>query len=106
VVIAAGLVLVLLAPPPGAPVSLQDLLAVNFGRPTLNPSSFLGGVVEGNAVSILQLGTLILLGTPVARVAASVLLFLRERDLLYVGVTSLVLAMLLLAIFVVGPIET
>lgn len=104
-VVAAGLVLMLLAPPPGTPGTLEGTLAASFGGPTLSPSALLAGIARGSAVSILQLGTLILLATPIARVAASVLLFLRERDMLYVGITSLVLVMLLLAIFVVGPIE-
>jgi len=104
-VVAAGLVLMLFAPPPGAPATLQATLAANFGRPTLSPSALLAGIAHGSAVSVLQLGMLILIATPITRVAASVLLFLRERDMLYVGVTLLVLGMLLLALFVVGPLE-
>jgi len=105
VVVATGLVLMLLALPPGAPASLQGMLASNFGLPTLSPSKLLGGIAAGNSVSILELGTLILLATPLARVVASVLLFMKERDALYVGITLLVLVMLLFAIFVVGPLE-
>ena len=37
VVLAAGLALMLLAPPPGAPESLQGTIAANFGGPTLSP---------------------------------------------------------------------
>jgi uncharacterized membrane protein len=44
---------------------------------------------------IIQLGLLLLLLTPVARVLFSVLAFLRERDWLYVGVSSLVFLILL-----------
>jgi len=104
-VLAAGLVLLLLAPPAGAPATLQGTIAANFGGPTLSPSTWLAGFVHGSAISILQLGTLTLLATPIVRVGASVLLFLRERDMLYVGVTLLVLGMLLFAIFVLGPLE-
>jgi len=43
---------------------------------------------------IIQLGLLVLLATPVARVAFSVIAFALERDLLYVGVTLVVLAVL------------
>ena len=71
----------------------------------MTPSAWLSGIVHGSAISILQLGTLTLLATPIVRVGASVLLFLREKDMLYVGVTLLVLGMLLLAIFVLGPLE-
>lgn len=104
-VVAVGLVVMLSAPSPGTPATLQATLAANFGRPTLSPSALLAGIAHGSAVSILQLGLLILIATPITRVAASVLLFLRERDMLYVGVTLLVLVMLLLALFVVGPLE-
>jgi uncharacterized membrane protein len=105
VVVAVGLALMLLAPPPGAPGTLQGALAANFGRPTLSPTALLAGVERGSAVGVMQLGLLLLIATPVTRVAASVLLFLRERDMLYVGVTLLVLLMLLFALFVVGPFE-
>lgn len=104
-VVALGLALMLFAPPAGAPDSLQGLLATNFGVPTLNPSALIGGIAAGNPISLLQLGTLILFATPLARVAASVLLFVRDGDELYVGITLLVLAMLLLAVFVIGPME-
>jgi uncharacterized membrane protein len=104
-VVATGLVLMLSAPPPGTPATLQATLAANFGRPTLSPSALLAGISQGNAVGVLQLGMLILIATPITRVVASVFLFLRERDVLYVGVTLLVLGMLLLALFVLGPLE-
>jgi len=104
-VVVMGLVLVLFAPPPGTPATLQGAIAANFGRPTLSPSTLAATVAQGNGIGVLQLGLLILIATPVTRVAASVLLFLRDRDALYVGVTLLVLAMLLLALFVLGPLE-
>lgn len=44
---------------------------------------------------IIQLGLLILIATPVARVAFSVVAFAIERDWLYVGVTLVVLALLI-----------
>jgi uncharacterized membrane protein len=104
-VIAAGLVLMLLAPPPGTPGTLQGIISSDFGGPTMSHTALLTGIAQGSAVSILQLGTLILLATPIVRVAASVFLFFREKDMLYVGVTLLVLVMLLFAIFVLGPLE-
>lgn len=105
VVIVAGLVLMLAAPPSGVPESLQLMLSSNFGTPTLDAASLLGGIASGSALSVLEVGTLILLATPLARVVASVVLFREERDTLYVGVTLLVLGMLLVAMFVVGPAE-
>jgi len=44
---------------------------------------------------IIQLGLLFLIATPVARVAFSAFAFALERDWLYVGVASFVLAVLL-----------
>ena len=43
---------------------------------------------------LIQVGLLLLIGTPVARVVFSIVGFLRGRDWLYVGVTSIVLALL------------
>ncbi|HEY7172105.1 MAG TPA: DUF1634 domain-containing protein [Vicinamibacterales bacterium] len=43
---------------------------------------------------LIELGLLLLIATPIARVALSVILFARQRDWLYVGVTLLVLTLL------------
>jgi uncharacterized membrane protein len=51
-------------------------------------------------LAICQLGLLVLLATPVARVAASVVAFAMERDRLYAAITLAVLAVLLASIFV------
>ncbi|HVO99218.1 MAG TPA: DUF1634 domain-containing protein [Bryobacteraceae bacterium] len=45
--------------------------------------------------AIIQLGLLLLIATPIARVAFSMFGFAEERDRLYVAVTGLVLAVLL-----------
>jgi uncharacterized membrane protein len=44
---------------------------------------------------VIQFGILLLVATPVARVALCVLAFLAQRDRLYIGVTLFVLAVLL-----------
>ena len=44
---------------------------------------------------LIQFGLLILIATPIARVAFSLLAFLYERDWIYVGVTVIVLGLLL-----------
>jgi uncharacterized membrane protein len=51
-------------------------------------------------VGFAQLGLVVLLATPVARVAASVLAFVLEGDRLYAAITSIVLLVLLASIFV------
>jgi len=55
------------------------------------------GGLSGRA--IIQLGLLILIATPVGRVAFSIYAFLRERDRLYTAVTSMVLMLLLYSLF-------
>jgi uncharacterized membrane protein len=48
---------------------------------------------------IIQLGLLVLIATPIARVAFSVVGFVLQRDWLYVGITMLVMALLTLSLF-------
>jgi uncharacterized membrane protein len=71
------------------------------GEPTELKSP--AGVVElawqGRGRGIIQLGLLLLLATPVARVLFSAVAFARQRDYLYVGLTLLVLALLLFSLF-------
>lgn len=71
---------------------------------TSYPSS-IGAVIEGvrewRGQAIVTLGLLLLIATPVARVAVSIAVFVIERDRLYVVITSVVLGLLLLS-FVLG----
>jgi uncharacterized membrane protein len=53
---------------------------------------------SGKALGIIQLGLLLLIATPVARVAFCIWGFARERDFLYVTFSSLVLAILLFSL--------
>jgi uncharacterized membrane protein len=62
----------------------------------------LAGVLAREPTALMQLGLMILVATPVARVAFSVVGFALERDRLYVGLTLAVLALLLLGLFGVG----
>jgi len=59
----------------------------------------LAGVLEGvralRSRALIELGLLVLIATPVARVVFSLAAFARERDRLYVGVTAVVLVVLL-----------
>jgi uncharacterized membrane protein len=50
------------------------------------------GALDGRG--LIQLGLLLLVATPIARVGLSLIGFLRRRDWLYVGVTIIVLALL------------
>jgi uncharacterized membrane protein len=58
----------------------------------------LADVFHGNALAIIQLGLLLLIATPVARVAFSVFAFAMAKDVLYVGISAFVLCVLLCGI--------
>ena len=51
-----------------------------------------------HSAAVVQLGLLLLIATPVARVAFSLVAFLIQRDRVYVIVTSIVLALLLFSL--------
>jgi uncharacterized membrane protein len=53
------------------------------------------GIRAGRSRSLIQAGLLMLIATPVARVALSLVLFIRRKDYVYVCVTSIVMAVLL-----------
>jgi uncharacterized membrane protein len=63
----------------------------------------LGGIILGaaslRAEWVIAAGLLLLIATPIARVAVLLAVFLRERDRLYVAVSAVVLAVLLLSLF-------
>jgi uncharacterized membrane protein len=56
-----------------------------------------GGVRHGRGQAVVVVGLLLLIATPVIRVAVSVFTFVYQRDATFVAVTSLVLALLLLS---------
>ncbi|MDE2462201.1 MAG: DUF1634 domain-containing protein, partial [Alphaproteobacteria bacterium] len=64
--------------------------------------SVVNGLLHGDSVSIIMLGLIILLATPVLRVAVSIGAFALEEDRTYVMITSVVLIILLFSIFGVG----
>src|SRR5579863_4947058 len=68
----------------------QNLGAVWNGLLTLQPQS------------VITLGLLLLIATPVVRVAVSIAVFLLEKDRKFVVITLVVLAILLFSLFVVG----
>jgi uncharacterized membrane protein len=58
-------------------------------------SGALASAFQGEGRGIIQFGLLLLIATPIARVAFSAVVFLLERDWLYTGVTLLVLSLLI-----------
>lgn len=67
----------------GPPVALRSLGGILAGAAALDPAA------------IVQLGLVLLVATPVARVALTLVAFAFQRDRLYVAMTALVLALLL-----------
>jgi uncharacterized membrane protein len=68
---------------------------------TASVSSVIEGARQGRGQSIVMIGILVLIATPVVRVATSIALFAAERDGVYVAITSVVLLLLILS-FVIG----
>jgi uncharacterized membrane protein len=68
------------------------------------PGEVLAGLRRFQGRAVVVLGLLLLVATPVMRVAVSVFAFVYERDRKFVLITSIVLALLLLS-FVLGKAE-
>ena len=102
IVVAVGLVLMMLSGQTGYNEALSpDLLLVpecQLPFPTA-VSTVLQGVLALKPFAIIQLGILLLVATPVLRVAATFILFLAEKDRLYAQITLAVLILLLLSLF-------
>jgi uncharacterized membrane protein len=60
-----------------------------------DPGKLRDQIGRGDAAALIQLGVLLLIATPVARVIFAVVAFLMERDWLYVAISLFVLAVLL-----------
>ena len=76
----------------------------SFSGEPKNLESFSGimhGTLELSGRAMIQFGLLLLIATPVARVAFSAVAFAIEGDFLYVWITLIVLAVLLYSLF--GP---
>ncbi len=62
------------------------------------------GVLALNPQSVIALGLLLLIATPIMRVAVSIVAFAVERDWRFVVLTALVLGILLFSVFYVGSV--
>jgi len=72
-------------------------------RPDISHFRSIGQALEGSAhldgSSIIQIAMLVLIATPVIRVAFCTVGFARQRDRLYVGISSTVLLILIYSLF-------
>ena len=82
-------------------LSQHGRASANFNefRPGPRELRSVSGIVRGvrafNSAAIVQLGLVLLILTPIARVALTLVAFVIQRDRLYVVITGLVLALLL-----------
>jgi uncharacterized membrane protein len=67
--------------------------------PLRSPAGIVSEAMAFRGRGLIQLGLLLLIATPVARVVFSVFAFWRERDYTYVVVTLIVLGVLLYSLF-------
>jgi uncharacterized membrane protein len=85
------------------PHHLPDLLAFHQASgPGFFPTSLpavASGALSGKPYAIIVMGILLLIATPVVRVALSVFFFLGQRDWLYVSITLFVLGVLVMSLF-------
>ncbi|MDQ6886878.1 MAG: DUF1634 domain-containing protein [Gemmatimonadota bacterium] len=97
VLIAAGVVVIggaaLLLQYGGRPADFRVFRGEVDGLTTL--TGIAGGVAHLDSRAVVQLGLVLLIATPVARVALTLVAFLAQRDRLYVALTAVVLALLL-----------
>ncbi len=61
----------------------------------------IAGLRRGSGEAIMMAGLLVLIATPVARVALSIVIFVIERDRIYTAITAAVFVILMIA-FAVG----
>jgi len=62
-----------------------------------------GGILNGtrmlNAKSIIQFGVVVLIATPILRIAFSLMGFVLEKDRMYMFITAMVLTVMMVSIF-------
>lgn len=97
-----GVVAALVTGQTGYGISLgTHLRALSHPGATGIPTSLSGIAVDaahGKPFAIIGLGVVVLIATPIARVAATVILFLHQQDRLYALVTTFVLAVLVVSL--------
>jgi uncharacterized membrane protein YfcA/uncharacterized membrane protein len=96
VLLSAGIITIGMLLLPTRPGGLSIHRLLNFPQ-TLSQVG--AGLLIVRPQAIIVLGLLVLIATPVVRVAVSIVAFALERDRTYVVITSLVLAILLFSIF-------
>jgi uncharacterized membrane protein len=101
--IAIGLLIAFIREGQSLQITIPQLLQSNLGKPSFDAATLVSGITHLNGICIVEVGVLILLATPVFRVAVTTVMFLVERNMEYTVIGMFVLAVLLFSLFVVGP---
>jgi len=80
----------------GSGVDIDELLDTGGTTVDVTPRTILDGIADFDPIAIIQVGLLILLLTPIVRVAMTLWLFMRDSDTIFIGITAVVLVVLLL----------
>ena len=86
----------------GGPTTVEDVFGRGKGPALVHPGAIAGGLVDGSATAYIQLGLLVLILTPTARVALTLGLFIRQRDWLFAAFATVVLVVLVLGLIGIG----
>ena len=103
--LALGLLLLLVTGASLALAAVTPQQMLTYQGPILYPHSLPAvayGLARGQPFAVIAMGELLLIATPVLRVAASVVLFALQGDDLYVAITLGVLTLLLISIFFIA----
>ncbi|MDW5563909.1 MAG: DUF1634 domain-containing protein [Methanomassiliicoccus sp.] len=84
-VLLLGLALFVLSPPGQSEVDLS-------------PGEIVAGIVDGNAVAVIDLGIVLLIATPLTRVLTTLVIFIVDREYRFVFASLLVLGVISAAI--------
>jgi uncharacterized membrane protein len=82
--------------------SLDTALGRHTTIEPLRPAAVLDGLGAGKPAAYIELGLLVLILTPIVRVAMTLLLFERQRDWTFVALSGAVLTVLVLGLFGIG----
>ncbi|HZY94703.1 MAG TPA: DUF1634 domain-containing protein [Candidatus Bathyarchaeia archaeon] len=85
----------------GSPGSAEQLYNNRF---VLGLAPLFQGVFAAKPFAIIDFGLILLFATPLARVFISIFLFFEEKRYIFVWITIVVLSILLLSTFVIGPL--
>ncbi len=97
IILIGGAMFILRGPGPSDPNSMKQLLDGNYvNRDSL--SSIFRGLRRGRGTAFADVGLLVLIATPVIRVAMTALLFTLQKDWVFVVITSLVFVILVLGV--------